>query len=192
MTNVKLSEKHSVRINTMMEKHVLMMLLCNNKFSSVKIDNTCIYLQSDSEGRPEVVYTTNFTTSKAKVNIIGSEPDDIESDVWVDVNSVVQQLFNADLSDSEDGSFAYIDWDKKFITISTNLSEVNSGIRFRLDDIPALKSENTEICNAMNPKIENMGLQGNDIFQALITSRIIKAKILVDINNPLNTYVIEV
>ena len=99
---------------------------------------------------------------------------------------------SASLLDSEDGNFSYIDWDKKYITISTNLSEANSAIRFKLEDIPTLKSENTEICNAMNPKVENIGIQGDDIFQALITSRIIKAKLSVDINNPLNSTVVEV
>lgn len=189
---IKLTEKHSVEINTLMEKHVLMTLLYDNRFSSVKIDNTSIYLHSDSNGSPEVIYGSNFRTSKAKVSIIAANPDNNENDVWVDVNNVMQQLMSASLLDSEDGNFSYIDWDKKYITISTNLSEANSAIRFKLEEIPTLKSENTEICNAMNPKVENIGIQGDDIFQALITSRIIKAKLSVDINNPLNSTVVEV
>ena len=185
---LKLTETLSIQVNTSMEKHVLMMLLYYNKFSSVKIDNTAIYLHSNSDGDPEVIYGNTFKTVKAKVSIINNAGIFEE---WLDVSNITQQLTDAVLSDTEDGKFSYIDWEKQYITVSTNLSEVNSGIRFKLNDIPSLKSENIEICNAMNPKVENIGLEGGK-FQAFITSRIIKAKLSVDINNPLDTFVVEV
>ena len=186
--DIRLTEKHSVNINTTMEKHVLLMLFYYSNFSAVKIDNTSIYLHANSKGEPEVITENNI--AKAKVDIISNSS--AEHDVWVNVSDVVQQLVNAPLIDKEDGNFSYIDWKKEFITVSTSLSEANSAIRFRLDDIPALRPEHVEICNSMYPQVENIGLQGDNIFQALITSRIVKAKLCVNINDPLSTYVVEV
>lgn len=192
MTNVKLTEKHSIEINTIMEKQVLMMLLYDNKFSAVKIGNTSIYLHSNSNGEPEVVYGDGFRISKAKVDIISDDPDNNGNDIWVDVRYVAQQLINTSSLNKEDGKFSYIDWDKKFVTVATDLSDINSRIRFKLDDIPELKSENTEICSLIHPEIDNLGWEENNIFKALIITDIIRAELSIDIDNPLNTYVIEV
>ena len=191
--NVKLTEKNSIEINTMMEKHVLMMLLYDNKFSAIKIGDISIYLHDNSNGMPEVIYGDNFRVSKVKVDIVNAKLNDSENGVWIDVRYVAQQLINtSSLSDKEDGNFTYIDWDKKFVTVATNLSDVNSIIRFKLDDIPELKSENTEICSSVHPKVENIGWQEDNMFQALISSKIIKAQLCVDTYNPLNTYAVEI
>lgn len=194
MTNVKLTEKNSITISTIMEKHVLMMLLYDNKVSAIKIGDISMYLHDNSDGEPEVIYGDSLRVSKAKVDIINAKLNDNENDVWIDVPYIIQQLINtSELSDKEDGNFTYIDWDKKFVTVATNLSDINSIIRFKLDDIPELKPENTEICTHMHPDIENIGWQEeNNIFQALITSKIIKAQLCVDTYNPLNTYAIEI
>ena len=172
-----------------------MMLLYDNKFSAIKIGNISIYLHSNSNGEPEVIYGDSFRVSKVKVDIINSRLNDNENNVWIDIHYVAQQLINAVLllSNKEDGNFSYIDWDKKFVTVATNLSDVNSRIRFKLDDIPELKSENTEICSSVHPDVENIGWEeDNNIFKALISSKVIKAQLCVDTYNPLNTYAVEI
>lgn len=190
---IKLTEKHSIEINTIMEKQVLMMLLYDNKLSAVKIGNTSIYLQSNSDGEPDIITGDSFRVSKAKVTIINNDLNFAENNVLIDVRYVAQQLINtSSLLCNEDGNFSYIDWDMKFATITTNLADINSRIRFKLDDIPDLKPENTEICTYIHPEIENLGLEEDNIFKALITSNLIKAKLCVDVTNPLDTYAVEI
>ena len=192
MIEVKLTEKHSVKINTIMEKNVLMKLLYNNELSAIKIGGLCIYLHSDPDGAPDVVYGDSFRIAKAKIDIIDENSNSIEKDILVDVRYIAQQLLSVPLSNGEDGEFSYIDWDKKFVTVATNLADINSRVKFKLDDIPELKSENVEMCSFVHPEVENIGLDENNNFQAIIKTKIIKAKLFVDVENPLNTHTIEV
>lgn len=190
MKLVYLTEKCNVIVNTENEKDVLTRLVRDHKISEAKINGVYIYLCSDPLGRPDV--------ENNKVRVLLKYMDKnhkfIEEMTWVDITYTMIQLNYAEVSSEIDGNFSYIDWEQEYMTMSIceAPNQHNSRIQFRFCSIPKLDSRETVLYGEENPRVDNVGLNGN-LFTAFLRSKFSnknRLKLTINLAEPLDSQVV--
>ena len=117
----------------------------------------------------------------------------IEEMTWVDITYTMIQLNYAEVSSEIDGNFSYIDWEQEYMTISIceAPNQHNSRIQFRFCSIPKLDSRETVLYGEENPRVDNVGLNGN-LFTAFLRSKFSnknRLKLTINLAEPLDSQV---
>ena len=189
MASIQLTNHLTLEVNTMAEGTALMNLLYNNEIGELVVGSRAITLCSNTDGDPEVVYgNQNFRVMKAKISYDYTDADGntTKEDEMVDVWDVKRQLDAVTLPDRGYGNYAHISWDMQYMTIALKTNK----LIFKISEMPALTSDNTEINDSTYPKITNLGKDEDDMFHAIVESKETgeRVRLFMDLSDPINSY----